>query len=181
MTGSQLTSEGTKAWIAVGVYSALTFANSSACFGWLQFWLWQPIEQYSYDALTSAVHGHVMSLSSEFHESRTASDIHQTINQGRAITDIVDTVCFKIGPTSVDLVLVFAYLYYLFGPYMALDLAATTFIYLYTTTKLVGLASSRRRIYHTHYRKEWSSLVSSINNWRVASVSCSKISVILNC
>jgi ABC-type transport system involved in Fe-S cluster assembly fused permease/ATPase subunit len=168
---SQLTSAGTNAWIAVGIYSALSFANSSACIGWLQFWLWQPIEQYSYDALTSAVHGHVMSLSSEFHESRTASDIHQTINQGRSITNIVDTVCFKVGPTVVDLIFVFAYLLYLFGPYMALDLVVTTSFYLYTTMKLVSLAQKRRRTYHTYWRKEWSSLVSSINNWRVASVS----------
>jgi ABC-type transport system involved in Fe-S cluster assembly fused permease/ATPase subunit len=116
-----------------------------------------------------------MSLSSEFHESRTASDIHQTINQGRAITDIVDTVCFSLGPTFVDLLLVFAYLYYLFGPYMALDLAVTTFFYLYTTTKLVSLAANRRRTYHTYFRKEWSSLVSSVNNWRVASVSYQEV------
>jgi ABC-type transport system involved in Fe-S cluster assembly fused permease/ATPase subunit len=111
-----------------------------------------------------------MSLSSEFHESRTTGDIHQTISQGKGIRKIVDTVFFSLGPMFIDLFLVFAYLYYLFGPYMALDLAATTFFYLYTTAKLVSLAANRRRTYHTYYRKEWSSSVSSVNNWRVASV-----------
>jgi ABC-type transport system involved in Fe-S cluster assembly fused permease/ATPase subunit len=112
-----------------------------------------------------------MSLSSEFHESRTTGDIHQTISQGKGIRKIVDTVFFSLGPMFIDLFLVFAYLYYLFGPYMALDLAATTLFYLYTTAKLVSLAAARRRIYHTYYRKEWYSSLSSVGNWRVASVS----------
>ena len=112
-----------------------------------------------------------MSLSSEFHETRSTGDIHQTISQGKGIRKIVDTCFFSLGPMFIDLFLVFAYLYYLFGPYMALDLAATTLFYLYTTAKLVALAANRRRIYHMYYRTEWYSSLSSVGNWRIASVS----------
>lgn len=112
-----------------------------------------------------------MSLSSEFHETRSTGEIHQIISQGKGIRKIVDTVFFSLGPMFIDLFLVFSYLYYLFGPYMALDLAATTLFYLYTTAKLVALASTRRRIYHMYFRKEWYSSISSVGNWKIASVS----------
>jgi ABC-type transport system involved in Fe-S cluster assembly fused permease/ATPase subunit len=111
-----------------------------------------------------------MSLSSDFHESKEASDIYQAVFQGRSITGLVDTVCFSVLPMFVDLFLVGGYLYFLFGPYMTLDLLVTTLFYIYTTTKLVSMAQERRRTYITHYRKEWTSAYSSIGNWRVSTV-----------
>lgn len=139
--------------------------------GWIQFWLWQPLQQYSYDALNTAAHAHVMNLSSDFHENKEPSEIHQAVFQGRSVTGLVDTVCFQLIPMFIDLVLVFSYLYYLFGPYMALIPAFTTILYLYSTTKLVSLAAKRRRAYITDYRNEWMAAYSSLGNWRVASVS----------
>jgi ABC-type transport system involved in Fe-S cluster assembly fused permease/ATPase subunit len=170
-----LTVTGRGAWIAVAVYAALTFANSGACIGWLQFWLWQPVEDYSYNALNTAAYSHVMNLSCDFHEAKEPSEIHQAVLQGRSITGLVDTICFQLIPMFIDLILVFAFLYYLFGPYMALNLAITTLFYLYTTTKLVKITQARRRDYILFWRKEWRSAHNSLDNWRVASVSLSYI------
>jgi ABC-type transport system involved in Fe-S cluster assembly fused permease/ATPase subunit len=158
------------AWLQVTVYAALTFVNSGACIGWLQHWLWLPLQQYSYDALNTAAHSHVMNLSSDFHESKDASDIHQAVFQGRSITSLVDTICFSVLPMFLDLFLIGGYLFLLFGPYMTLDLLVTTLFYIYTTTKLVAMAQGRRRIYITHNIKEWTSAYSSIGNWRVSTV-----------
>jgi ABC-type transport system involved in Fe-S cluster assembly fused permease/ATPase subunit len=152
------------------VYVILTFVNSGACLGWLKFWLWLPLQQYSYDALNVAAQSHVMNLSSDFHDSKEASDIHQAVFQGRSITGLVDTICFSVLPMFVDLFLVGVYLFFLFGPYMMLDLLATTLFYIYTTTKLVSLAQERRRAYITHFRKEWTSAYSCIDNWRISTV-----------
>lgn len=112
-----------------------------------------------------------MNLSSDFHETKEPAYIHQAVFQGGSITGLVDTFFFQLLPMFIDLFLVFVYLYYLFGAYMALTLATTTLFYLYTTAKLVSMASARRREYVTYYRKEWYSSYNSVGNWRVASVS----------
>ena len=152
------------------VYATLTFLNSGACLGWLNYWLWLPLQQYSYDALTNAAQSHVMSLSSDFHESKDASEIHQSLVQGRSIISLVDTICFEVLPMFVDLFLVGAYLFFLFGPYMMLDLLATMILYIYITTKLVSMARERRLAYITGSRNEWTSAHSCIDNWRVSTV-----------
>jgi ABC-type transport system involved in Fe-S cluster assembly fused permease/ATPase subunit len=144
--------------------------------GLIQFWLWQPLEQYSYNALNTAAHAHVMNLSSDFHEKKEPHEIHQAVHQGRSVTGLVDTVCFQLIPMFIDLVVVFVYLYYVFGPYMALIPAFTTITYIYCTTKLVSMAATRRREYITDYRKEWTDANSSLGNWRVASVCAYPIS-----
>jgi ABC-type transport system involved in Fe-S cluster assembly fused permease/ATPase subunit len=137
----------------------------------LQFWLWQPLEYYSYDALNSAAHRHVMELSSDFHDSKETSYVNGAVMQGGGIRSLIDKLIFTLIPMFIDLFLVFAYLYYLFGPYMALTLAATTFFYLYTTAKLSDMSATRRRAYIVYYHKEFYSSYSSVENWRTASVS----------
>lgn len=164
-----LTSAGHSPWVAASIYATLTFLNSGSCIGWVQFWLWRPLEQYAYQELSTAAHQHVMSLSSDFHEKKDASDIHRAVNQGQSVTRLVEMVCFEILPMLVDLVAVCIYLNFLFGPYMGLILAVTSLTFLYTTTKLVSLATTKRRLYLKSFRKEWMSIYMSIDNWRTAS------------
>jgi ABC-type transport system involved in Fe-S cluster assembly fused permease/ATPase subunit len=165
-----MTRIGRRSLIEVALYAGLIFAKSNACVGWLQEWLWQPVEFYAYDALNTAAQSHVMSLSSDFHASKEANDIFMDVYRGKNIIPLVDTVCFKVIPMFIDLTLVFAYLYYLFGPYMALNLGVTTLVYLYTTSKLATMVDDRRRGYIVHHRREWKAQQSTISKWQLASV-----------
>jgi ABC-type transport system involved in Fe-S cluster assembly fused permease/ATPase subunit len=153
------------------MYAILTFANSESCIGWLQFWLWRPLEQYATQALNTAAHAHVMGLSSDFHDSKESADINQAVHQGHSVTELVELICFEILPILIDLVAVCFYLNFLFGPYMGLILAFTSTTFLYTTTKLVVLTRVRRRKFIKNYRKEWISAYTTLNNWRTATVS----------
>jgi ABC-type transport system involved in Fe-S cluster assembly fused permease/ATPase subunit len=112
-----------------------------------------------------------MDLSSDFHESKETSYINQSVMKGGSIRELLDKIIFNLIPMFIDLILVFAYLYYLFGPFMALTLAATIFFYLYTTAKLTSMSQARRRTYITYYHKERYSSYNSVDNWRTASVS----------
>ncbi|RKF56427.1 Heavy metal tolerance protein [Erysiphe neolycopersici] len=73
-------------WLPSIIYIALRFANGSSGISLLQKWLWNPIEQYSYGALTTASHSHMMNLSSDFHDSKITSDLIQAIFGGRSIS-----------------------------------------------------------------------------------------------
>lgn len=161
--------KGNSPWFAATVYATLTFLNSGSCIGWVQFWLWRPLEQYAEQSLSTASHQHVMSLSSDFHESKDSADIHRAVNQGQSVTRLVEMMIFEVMPMMIDLSAVCIYLNYLFGPYMGLILAVTSLVFVYCTAKLVSLATNKRRLYMKSHRKEWISVYTSIDNWRTAS------------
>ena len=150
----------------------MKFVSGSAGIGWIRRWLWIPLEQYSYDALSTASHSHLMSLSSDFHDNKTSSDLTQAVHGGRSVADLLETVCFQVVPMFIDLTVAFAYLWSLFGPYMGLLMVATVVSYLYITTKLYSLRASKRRDYITIYRKEWTIGQQSLDGWGTASVCC---------
>jgi hypothetical protein len=79
----------------------------------------------------------------------------------------------------IDLTLIFRYLIYVFGPYIALNLVATSLAYLYITSKLTVLANGTLKERNMCYVKEWEVLQSTISNWEIAAVSPSGISFIL--
>ena len=160
-------------WLPVLVYTVLRFISGGACIGWLKKWLWIPLEQYSYDALSTASHAHLMSLSSDFHDNKTSSDLTQAVNGGRSVSDLLETVCFQVVPMFIDLAVAFAYLWSLFGPFMGLMMAVTVTSYLYVTTKLIAKRAHKRREYITIFRKEWTIGQQSLDGWSTASVSMS--------
>lgn len=129
------------------------------------------MEQYSYDALNTASHAHIMSLSSDFHDKKSSSDLVQAIRGGGNISDLLDTICFQVVPMFIDLAIAIAYLWSLFGPYMGLMIATTATSYFYVTTKLVSMRAQKRRDFITVMRKEWTTGYSSIDGWTTASVS----------
>lgn len=158
-------------WLPVVVYTAFRFMNSSSCIGWLQKWLWMPVEYYSYDALSTASHAHIMTLSSDFHDNKSSSDLIQAVSGGRSVADLLETVCFQVVPMFIDLAVAFGYLWSRFGPYMGLMMVTTASTYLYVTTKLVSMRAGKRRKYIAVMRKEWQVGYDSLDGWATASVS----------
>ncbi|KAI9050802.1 hypothetical protein LZ554_004921 [Drepanopeziza brunnea f. sp. 'monogermtubi'] len=157
-------------WLPVAIYALLRFISGEACIGSLRYWLWLPLEQYSYDALSTASHAHLMSLSSDFHDSKSSSDLTQAIHGGRSVTELLEIVCFKVVPMFIDLAVAFAYLWALFGPYMGLIMVSTVISYLYVTTKMYSRKAECRRDYITIVRKEWSVGQQSLDGWNTASL-----------
>jgi ABC-type bacteriocin/lantibiotic exporter with double-glycine peptidase domain len=159
-----------KIWLAIALFAVLRFISGGSCIGWIQRWLWIPVEQYGYDALNTASHAHIMNLSSDFHDSKTSSDLLQAMRGGSSVAELLDLVCFQVLPMFIDLAIAVAYLWSIFGPYMGLMIAATAASYFYVTTKLVSLRAPKRREYITVMRKEWAVGYSSLDGWITASV-----------
>lgn len=151
----------------------MNFANSSSCIGWLQSALWLPLGQYGSSRLAIASHSHVISLSSDFHDSKDATDIHNAIVRGDTITSLLKLIGLQVLPMLVDLCLAITYLYLLFRPYMALNIAATSVLFICTPMKLTQLARNSRRSAINDVRKCFMMCYASIDNWQSASVSIS--------
>lgn len=123
------------------------------------------------DALSVASHAHVMSLSSDFHDAKTTSELSQAIHGGKSVLSLVELVCFEVLPMFIDLSLAFLLFWSLYGPYMGLLVTTVSAMYMYTTSKMIAMRSELRRQYIIHFRKEWSAAQSSIDGWVTASVS----------
>ncbi|KAH8592410.1 hypothetical protein B0O99DRAFT_689564 [Bisporella sp. PMI_857] len=157
-------------WIPALVYAGLLFISGEACIGWLRRWLWLPVEQYSYEALNTASHAHLMKLSSDFHDEKTSSDLTQAVSGGRSVANLLETVLFEVVPMFIDLAIAFAFLSWLFGPLMSMLLAVEAMVYFYTTTKLIARRAEKRRDYIAFFRKEWTVGQQSLDGWTTASL-----------
>ncbi|XMA10963.1 hypothetical protein WAI453_003754 [Rhynchosporium graminicola] len=162
--------KSSKIWLPITTYTALRFINGSAGISWLKDWLWMPLEQYSYDALSTASHAHLMSLSSDLHDSKSSSDLSQAIHGGRSVTELLDLVCFRVLPMFIDLAVAFGYLWTHYGAYMGLMMVSTVVSYLYITTKLYSKRAEMRREYITIYRREYTMGQQSLDGWNTASL-----------
>ncbi|KIN01787.1 hypothetical protein OIDMADRAFT_196334 [Oidiodendron maius Zn] len=159
-------------WLPVVAYAVLLFVNGDAGIGWIRKWLWLPLEQRSYVALSTASQAHIMSLSSDFHESdnKNTSDLMQAATTGRSVIDLLETICFQVVPMFVDSVIAFGYLWFLFGPFMGLIVATTFFSYLYITAKFIAATAEQRRQYTAVHRKEYIVGHQSLESWNIASL-----------
>ncbi|KAI9844741.1 MAG: hypothetical protein M1837_005274 [Sclerophora amabilis] len=156
---------GKSVWFEIGLFCIFRLLGSAAGFQGLRSVLWIPINQYSYQTMTTAIHAHIMRLSCDFHDNKKSGEIYKSIEQGRAVTDLIESVLFQIIPMMADLVVAFSYLYFLFGVYMALLAAVVTILYLSATTRLVSKQRSTRRRNMVSLRKEFDALFESIGGW----------------
>ncbi len=106
-----------------------------------------------------------MSLSCDFHDSKQSGELYKSIEQGTSINSLLETVLFDAVPMLVDLIVAYAYLYYLFGSYMALTVAATTVMYLWASTYYSGKQSENRRRFVGIWRKEYQLMHDTVGSW----------------
>ncbi|KAA6415967.1 MAG: hypothetical protein FRX48_00686 [Lasallia pustulata] len=161
--------QGHVPYFEVGLYILYFYLGSYAGIPAVRNWLWLPVEQFAYRRITTAAYNHIMGLSSDFHDRKQSGELYKSIEQGRAVNELLETVLFEVFPTLVDLLVASAYLSYLFGAYMALIVAAMTVFYMWISTYFTAMQSEPRRRQRDLSRKEYQILYDSMGNWRTVS------------
>lgn len=132
-------------WVQVIIYAGLKFCGSEAGLSLLRQWLWVPVEFYSFDAMSTAAYSHVLNLSSDFHDSKSSSDIMMAITSGQSVSNLLESICFSAIPMLIDMCIAFLYLSATFGPYEGFITLATAIIFLYIAGRMIsGLKQARR-------------------------------------
>ncbi|KAL8767500.1 MAG: hypothetical protein Q9209_006007 [Squamulea sp. 1 TL-2023] len=162
-----LTSGSGSPYTGIGLY--IFYYWFSAVLVTVKHCLWLPMEQYAETQISTAAYNRIMDFSSEFHDNKQSGELYRTISQGDCISDLLDTICWRVGPMLLDLVVGYGYLYYLFGPYMALLAAATTLAYLSSAVQLNSKQSRPRRKYLELGRKECQAMYDSVGSWDTVS------------
>lgn len=119
--------------------------GNSGLLGCLRAWLWVPVSQYCYLALTTASFEHVHSLSLEFHTAKRTGEVLSALNKGASINNFLEQVTFQVFPMLVDLLIAIAYFLYTFGQLYATIVCIVTWYYLHMTVKMASTRADQRR------------------------------------
>ncbi|KAK3335358.1 hypothetical protein B0T19DRAFT_447035 [Cercophora scortea] len=161
---------GRNPWIEVLVFAGLKLVASEAGLSLLRQWLWIPVEYYSFDAMSTAAYSHVLNLSSDFHDSKSSSDIMMAIQSGQNISSMLDSICFQALPMLIDMGVAFVYLSITFGPYEGFITVATAAIFMYIATRMISRMRSARRSEVSAWFEEHYIRQAGIQGW--ATVTC---------
>lgn len=150
--------------LEVFLWTVYRWADSSVI-SKIKYALWLPIEQYADGSLKKATYNQIMGLSRDFHTEKQSGELYTSIGQGHSLESIFEVLLFKIVPLIIDLTLAFVYLCWVFGPYMALIVAATTAIFLGTSFYFVDRQREPRRRWKGLSRREGQVMYDSIGGY----------------
>ncbi|KAI1799713.1 hypothetical protein F4811DRAFT_567807 [Daldinia bambusicola] len=156
-------------WVQVAIFAALRLLASEAGINLLRQTLWLPIEYYSEEALTAAAYSHIMNLSSEFHDSKSSSDLIVAISNGTSISNMLDSICFQALPMLIDLVIAFTYLSTKFGPYEGFITIATGTAFIQAATRIIASFKEKRKLMVRTYFEEHYIRQAGIQGWQTVS------------
>ncbi len=133
-------------WIPICLFALYKLLQGgSGLLGALRSYLWIPIGQYSYQALSTSAFEHVHSLSLDFHLGKKTGEVLSALSKGNSINTFLEQVTFQVVPMLVDLCLAVAYFLIAFDVYYALVVAIVTFCYMYLTIRMAQWRADIRR------------------------------------
>lgn len=133
-------------YLDLATYLALNLLHNESGLGLVQSLAKIPIEQFSYRQLTNAAFKHIMGLEMEFHADRDSAEVMKAIEQGEALTNVLETSVMHILPPILDLSVAFVFLYLKFNSSVALCMliASLGFLSLEVVTSSWNIGNRRR-------------------------------------
>ncbi|KAI9882459.1 MAG: SEA (Seh1-associated) complex subunit [Watsoniomyces obsoletus] len=133
-------------WMYICVFALYKLLQGgSGLLGALRSYLWIPIGQYSYQALSTSAFEHVHGLSLDFHLGKKTGEVLSALSKGNSINTFLEQVTFQVVPMLIDLALAIGYFLIVFDAYYALVVAIVTFCYMYLTIRMAQWRADIRR------------------------------------
>ncbi|KKA21057.1 ATP-binding cassette transporter [Rasamsonia emersonii CBS 393.64] len=161
--------DGRPPWKEIMIFIGLRLLDSSGGVSAIRRYMWLPLENYSYQKITTAAFNQIMDLSSDFHDNKRSGSLWQSVGRGSSVRHIMRSVLFQIGPMLADLFLAVSVLYFLFGAYMGLITAAVIIVFLWSSGKILSKQKDKRRQWISDMEQEHNILCESTTNWQTVS------------
>ncbi|XWX00281.1 hypothetical protein V2A60_008301 [Cordyceps javanica] len=154
---------------ALLIYYLLTLLDGDCGIGLVEKLTKIPVQQYSYKKLSNAAFSHVMSLEMNFHDSQDSAEVMKAVEQGEALTNILDTAILEMMPTVLDTSTAFIVLYAKFNAAVAVTMvtAATLFLATEIVTSSWNI-DNRRRVTRAE-RRQTRAMHQAVQGWRTVS------------
>ncbi|PHH81772.1 hypothetical protein CDD82_7878 [Ophiocordyceps australis] len=114
----------------LAIYLLLTLLHGASGLQLLQTLAKIPVQQFSYRQLTNAAFARVMDQSMDFHSDRDSAEVIKAVEQGEALTNILETAVLEIAPVIADMVVAFVYLYLKFNSAVAMSMVVAAFFFM---------------------------------------------------
>ncbi|KAH7039769.1 uncharacterized protein B0I36DRAFT_235306 [Microdochium trichocladiopsis] len=160
---------GQNPWVQVMIFAGLRLLASEAGLSLVRQFFWLPVEYYSQEAISTAAYSHVMNLSSEFHDSKSSSDLIVAISHGTSISNMLESLCFRAIPMMIDLVVAFSYLSSKFGAYEGFITVATGLAFIQAAARMIAGFQNRRKKMVKAYFEEHYVRQAGIQGWHTVS------------
>ncbi|KAF5000915.1 hypothetical protein FGRMN_1372 [Fusarium graminum] len=151
---------------ALAVWLVLYLLSHDVLIGAIQALAKISIKQYSYRSLTNAAFNHVLSLPMEFHSERDSAEVMKAIEQGEALTNVLDNVVIELLPTIADLTIGFIFVYWKFNSYVALAMAMAAVFFVTFEVKATSWNLDNRRESSKSKREETRVMHQAVQGWQ---------------
>ncbi|BDD54418.1 hypothetical protein MAP00_000037 [Monascus purpureus] len=160
---SEMAVTGSVPWKEIAVWGVLQFPLS-ACTRMLESMASLRVSQYAYRRLTGAAFEHVMTLSMDYHTTKSSGRVVKAIEQGSNLSSVLDSV-FGVAPMAIDFVVAIVYLTSYFDSSLGFIIVATAMVHAYVAFKGNRLTMAYERDLNETSRGENETLYDSITNW----------------
>lgn len=150
----------------VVIWLTLKFLTSSAGLNTIDTVARLYFSQFSYFQITTAAFTHILGLGIDFHEDSDSAELMAAVDQGYALSDLVDSVLLEGLPCLLDMVIAFSYFAYLFGLYAAFISGIAAASYVYLDLKFNGWSLPLRKKYIKMARNEAKVNHEAIEGWK---------------
>ncbi|PHH62963.1 hypothetical protein CDD81_6388 [Ophiocordyceps australis] len=114
----------------LAIYLLLSLLHGASGLQLIQTLAKIPVQQFSYRQLTNAAFARVMDQAMDFHSDRDSAEVMKAVEQGEALTNILEMAVLEIAPVIVDMVVAFVYLYLKFNSAVAMSMVVAAFFFM---------------------------------------------------
>ncbi|EQL38360.1 hypothetical protein BDFG_00712 [Blastomyces dermatitidis ATCC 26199] len=154
----------------LAVYLMLSLLHGDSGVGLIESLAKIPIDQFSYRQLTNSAFNHVMSLAMEFHSDRDSAEVMKAIEQGGALTRVLETAILEILPTIIDMFIAFVFLYLKFNSAVAICMLFASLMFLLLEVVTSSWNIDNRRRMNKAQRLEARVMHQAVQGWQTVSL-----------
>ena len=156
-------------WRDLFALGGLRFINSRAGIGFLDRWLAMKIEALDAVRVKSVIYNHLMSLSSDYHDSSSTSKTIPFLNQINGVIRTNESVLFVTIPQLISLCVTATNFASVFGPWFAAVFVTVVVIYFVFETWESLYSYRAGREFSRSYSAERRLLDETLTNWATVS------------
>lgn len=150
-------------------YVGLRFASSSSGISLIQNIVLYRWNLQQLDALVVFTYDHIMSLSADYHGSKSTPSTYQVLERGQSVIKLLQDIFFSHLPVVADLFIALFVVSKLFGAYLAYAVAITMILLSWSSRISMSKKTSMRRYYIQVWRSWYNHMSESFMHWRTVS------------
>ncbi|WYZ34005.1 hypothetical protein EsH8_I_000281 [Colletotrichum jinshuiense] len=151
---------------ALAVWLLLCLINDESGLGLIEALCKIPIKQFSYRQVANAAFSHVMNLPMEFHSERDSAEVMKAVEQGEALTNVLETAIIDIFPSVLDMIIAFWVLYHKFNAYVSLIMLMAALSFISLEVYFSNLNIENRRTLSKTQREEARVMHQAVQGWQ---------------